>query len=97
MQNLCISTLVNAAMPSKDLERVLNNLNGIGNFYASYPEEEAINGLVEHMLTHMAPSVRQKIIDHHRHGGVGMKVIVQLAVERLVDAMKTGGKLYSNV
>jgi len=85
MQNLSYSALINAKLPSKEVEKLLNNLNGIGNFYEPYPEEEAITGLVEHIRTHMAPSVRQKIVDHHRHGGVGMKVIVQLAVDRLIN------------
>jgi formate dehydrogenase subunit delta len=85
MQNLTYNLLLNTASPTKDLERLLNSLNGIGNFYSPYSEEEAINGLIEHMRTQLAPSVRQKIINHHLNGGAGMKVIVQMAIERLVE------------
>jgi formate dehydrogenase subunit delta len=86
MNNIRYSALINAPAPSKDLEKLLGSLNSIGNFFELYPEEEAIKCIVEHMQTYMALSLRQKIVNHLNHGGVGMKVIVQLAVDRLVDA-----------
>jgi formate dehydrogenase subunit delta len=77
--------LISAPAPTKTIEQLLNNLNDIGKFYEAYPEEEAVQEIVTHIQDYMAPSIRRQIVAHLKHGGVGMKAIVQLAVGRLKE------------
>lgn len=81
-----LQMLLDAPLPGKQLELLIANLNGVGRFCEAYPQEEAVAFLVEHMRNHLGAGLRQKIAEHAAHGGVGMKVVVQLAVARLMQA-----------
>ncbi|ATG91497.1 formate dehydrogenase subunit delta [Methylomonas koyamae] len=78
--------LISAPAASKGLEQLLNNLNDVGRFYEAYPEEEAVQEVMAHIKAFIAPSLRRQIVAHLQQGGIGMKGIVQLAVDRLAEA-----------
>ena len=86
MNDRLYKILITAKPPTKALEKVLKNLNDMGQCYQFYPEEEAIQEIAAHISTYLAPSVRHQIVEHLKQGGIGMKVIVQMAVSRLDKA-----------
>jgi formate dehydrogenase subunit delta len=67
-----------------DPEKMVHNANQIAAFFASYPREEAIAGVANHLRLYWVPRMRAQIIEYVRtHGGEGLHELVPEAVARL--------------
>ena len=67
-----------------DQENMLHKANVIAAFFASYPHEEAVAGVANHIRMYWVPRMRAQIIDYVKdHGGEGLHELVPEAVARL--------------
>jgi formate dehydrogenase subunit delta len=67
-----------------DEENMLHKANGIADFFAAYPHEEAVAGIAAHLRMYWVPRMRAQIIEYVRvHGGKGLHELVPEAVGRL--------------
>jgi formate dehydrogenase subunit delta len=74
-------------------ETMVHNANGIALYFASYPREEAIAGVTDHIQKYWERRMRQQITDYIAHGGGGLHELVLEAVKRLsVPAGQTASK-----
>ena len=69
---------------SVDEGNMLHKANVIADFFVSYPHEEAVAGVANHLRMYWVPRMRVQIIDYVReHGGEGLHELVPEAVGRL--------------
>ena len=72
-----------------DLERLITMANQIGDFFAPYPPERALEGLRNHLRTYWDPRMRNALLAHIDAGGDGLdsRVIdaAQLLREKAAD------------
>ena len=64
-------------------EKMVHNANQIALFFASYPREEAIEGVASHLRLYWVPRMRAQIIDYVANGGEGLSELATEAVKRL--------------
>lgn len=64
-------------MEVRDTVRMANQ---IGDFFASYPEKEALDGIAEHINKFWEPRMRRIFFAHLDAGGEGLKPIIKKAV-----------------
>jgi formate dehydrogenase subunit delta len=64
-------------------EHMVHNANQIALYFASYPKEEAIAGITDHLKKFWEKRMRQQIIDYVAHGGAGLHELAKEAVKRL--------------
>ncbi len=57
--------------------------NQIANFFASYPKEEAVAGVADHLQKFWEPRMRKQITEYVAHGGGGLHELAIEAVKRL--------------
>ncbi len=57
--------------------------NQIALFFASYPKEEAVAGVTEHLRKFWEPRMRKQITEYVAHGGAGLHELAFEAVKRL--------------
>ena len=62
---------------------MLHKANQITLFFASYPREEAIEGVRNHLKSFWEPRMRAQIIDYVANGGEGLHELAVEAVKRL--------------
>ena len=62
---------------------MVHKANQIALFFASYPREEAIAGVADHLQKFWEPRMRRQIIDYVSSGGAGLHELVLEAVSRL--------------
>jgi formate dehydrogenase subunit delta len=63
------------------------NANRVALNFSSFPREEAITRVLEHIQKFWEPRMKQQLIDHVASGGSGLHELVLEAVKRLpVDA-----------
>jgi formate dehydrogenase subunit delta len=67
-------------MESRDMIRMLNQ---IGEFFKSYTEQEAVEGISEHINKFWDPSMRKDLFAHLDKGGQGLAPIVMIAVPNI--------------
>ena len=75
-----------------DLERLITMANQIGDFFAPYPPERALEGLRNHLRTYWDPRMRSALLAHIDAGGDGLDLPVIEAAQQLRDkaAEKSG-------
>ena len=56
-------------MEIRDTVRMANQ---IGDFFKSYPEQEALDGIAEHINKFWDPRMRRQLFDHLDNGGEGL-------------------------
>jgi formate dehydrogenase subunit delta len=67
-----------------DPDKMVHNANQISLFFASYPREEAISGIANHLRQFWVPRMRRQIIDYvEKEGGEGLHEFAIEAVKRL--------------
>jgi formate dehydrogenase subunit delta len=66
-----------------DSEQMVHSANQIALFFASYPKEEAVAGVLDHMKKFWEPRMRQQIIQYVASGGGGLHDLAQEAVRQL--------------
>lgn len=57
--------------------------NQIALFFASYPREDAIGGVADHLRKFWEPRMRKQIIAYVAQGGAGLHELALEAVKRL--------------
>jgi formate dehydrogenase subunit delta len=69
-------------MQEADLVRMSTQ---IAEFFAAYPDDEAVPGVAEHLRSFWAPSMRAQLIAMHEAGMPALHPLVQRAIARLRD------------
>jgi formate dehydrogenase subunit delta len=64
-------------------ENMVHMANQIALFFASYPHDEALSGVVDHFKSFWEPRMRKQIIAYVAHGGHGLHELVIEAVQSL--------------
>lgn len=64
-------------------EHMVHNANQIALYFASYPHDEAVAGVLDHIKKYWEKRMRREIIDYVAHGGAGLHELVLEAVKRL--------------
>jgi formate dehydrogenase subunit delta len=64
-------------------ELMIHNANQIALYFASFPREEAIAGVTDHIQKFWERRMRQQIRDYTAGGGAGLHELVLEAVKRL--------------
>lgn len=68
-------------------QRLVTMANQVADFFASYPEPEAIEGTFGHLKSFWDPRMRREIEAHlAKAGGAGLSPIALAAVKRLAEA-----------
>ena len=64
--------------------QLVHMANDIGAFFHAEPRrEDAVAGIVGHIKRFWTPRMRQKIVEHLRHGGEGLEDLPREAIGRL--------------
>jgi formate dehydrogenase subunit delta len=64
-------------------ENMVHMANQIAMFFASYPKEEAVAGVADHLQKFWEPRMRKQITEYVAHGGGGLHDLAIEAVKRL--------------
>ncbi len=64
-------------------EHMVHKANQIALYFASFPREEAIAGIADHMKKFWEPRMRRQMYDYIAGGGGGLHELVPPAVEVL--------------
>ena len=70
-------------MSTGKIDKLVRMANQIGDFYAAMPEQEAIEGVAQHLSRFWTPKMIREIVAFADHGGAGLKPIAARAVEAL--------------
>ncbi len=62
---------------------MVHNANQIALYFAAYPREEAIAGVLDHLKKFWEHRMREQIIQYVAQGGAGLHELVVEAVKRL--------------
>jgi formate dehydrogenase subunit delta len=62
---------------------MINNANQIALHFASFPREEAIAGVLDHIRKFWERPMREQLIDYVANGGAGLNELVIEAVKRM--------------
>jgi formate dehydrogenase subunit delta len=64
-------------------ENMVHMANQIAIFFASYPKDEAVAGVTDHLQKFWEPRMRKQIIEYVAHGGHGLHELALEAVKKL--------------
>lgn len=64
-------------------DRLVSMANQIADFFQSYPEAEAVEGIATHIKKFWDPRMRQGIFAHLAAGGAGLKPLTLKALQQL--------------
>ena len=64
-------------------EHMVHMANQIALYFSSYPQEEAVAGIADHLQKFWEPRMRRQIIAYVATGGAGLHALVPEAVRRL--------------
>jgi formate dehydrogenase subunit delta len=62
---------------------MIHRANSIAQFFSSYPQDEAIAGVVEHLEHFWVPRMRGQLLEYVAEGGSGLHPLVVAAAGRL--------------
>ncbi len=64
--------------------RLVHDANQIARFFAAYPREEALAGVLDHLLKFWEPRMRRQIIGYvAENGGNGLDELALAAIKKL--------------
>lgn len=66
-----------------EAENMVHMANQIAAFFASYPKEEAVAGVADHLQKFWEPRMRRQITEYVAGGGSGLNDLAIEAVKRL--------------
>jgi formate dehydrogenase subunit delta len=66
-----------------ETDTMVHMANQIATFFASYPTEQAVAGVADHLQKFWEPRMRKQITEYVAHGGVGLHDLAIEAVKRL--------------
>lgn len=64
-------------------DRLVSMANQIADFFQSYPEAEAVDGIATHIKKFWDPRMRRGIFAHLAAGGAGLKPLTLKALQQL--------------
>lgn len=64
-------------------DRLISMANQIADFFQSYPETEAVDGIATHIEKFWDPRMRRGIYAHLNAGGAGLKPLTLKALQKL--------------
>jgi formate dehydrogenase subunit delta len=64
-------------------QNMVHDANQIALYFASYPREEAVAGILDHLRKFWEKRMRQQIVDYVAQGGSGLHELALEAVKRL--------------
>ncbi|MEO5926357.1 MAG: formate dehydrogenase subunit delta [Bryobacteraceae bacterium] len=64
-------------------DNMVHNANQIALFFASYPHDEALEGVLTHFKDFWPPRMKDQIKDYVAHGGAGLHELAAEAAKRL--------------
>lgn len=64
-------------------DRMVHRANQIALFFASYPHDQAVAGVTDHLQKFWERRMREQIINYVAHGGQGLHDLALEAVKRL--------------
>ena len=62
---------------------MVHKANIIAQYFASYPHEEAVAGVTEHLEHFWEPHMRHQLLEYVEEGGDGLHELVREAAKRL--------------
>jgi formate dehydrogenase subunit delta len=65
------------------VELMVHNANQIALYFASFPREEAIEGVLDHILKFWERRMKDQLLDYVAKGGAGLHELVLEAVKRM--------------
>ena len=65
------------------LDLMVHNANQIALYFASFPREEAIDGVTDHIRKFWEKRMKKQIVDYLAEGGEGLHELAREAVKRL--------------
>jgi formate dehydrogenase subunit delta len=66
-----------------EVENMVHMANQIAAFFASYPKEQAVAGVADHLQKFWEPRMRRQITEYVADGGTGLHDLAIEAVKRL--------------
>lgn len=66
-----------------EAEKMIHNANQIALFWASYPHDEALAGVLSHLKRYWEPRMRTQIRQYVAGGGGGLHALALEAVKQL--------------
>jgi formate dehydrogenase subunit delta len=66
-----------------EAQKMVHDANQIALFWASYPHEEAVTGVVTHIKRYWVPRMRNQIKQYVAQGGAGLHELALEAVKQL--------------
>ena len=66
-----------------EAENMVHMANQIALFFASYPHDEAVAGVTDHLKKFWEPRMRMQIVEYVAHGGSGLHELALEAVKKL--------------
>jgi formate dehydrogenase subunit delta len=66
---------------SEKIEKLVRMANQIADFFAPYPDAEAVAGVREHIRSFWTPAMRRELLAYAEKGGKGLKPRVMAALE----------------
>ena len=66
-----------------DEHNMVHKANEISKFFASFPHDEAVASVANHLRMYWVPRMRRQIIEYVENGGDGLLPLAQEAVKRL--------------
>jgi formate dehydrogenase subunit delta len=64
-------------------ELMVHNANQIALYFASFPHEEAIEGVLDHIMKFWERRMKDQLLDYVAKGGTGLHELVLEAVKRM--------------
>jgi formate dehydrogenase subunit delta len=65
------------------VELMVHNANQIALYFASFPREEAIEGVLDHIMKFWERRMKDQLLDYVAKGGAGLHELVLEAVKRM--------------
>lgn len=64
-------------------DRLVHMANQIADFFSSYPQEQAVAGVADHLHKFWDPRMRKQIIEYVGTDGAGLRDIALAAIKKL--------------
>ncbi|WP_134499484.1 formate dehydrogenase subunit delta [Microvirga pakistanensis] len=64
-------------------EKLVRMANQIAAFFRSYPEDQALKGIHDHLVAYWTPGMRRTLLEHAGHSGQGLDPLVVKAMSNL--------------
>ena len=64
-------------------EHMVHMANQIAGFFASYPRDQAIDSVADHLKKFWEPRMRAALIEYAKSGGSGLQELVAAAIAKI--------------